>query len=491
MQKEDNSYKHIFRSLGFIGGSQIVIIFIGIIRTKIIAILLGPNGVGIVGIFQNLIDLVRNATSFGINYSGVKKIAEVANQVDSKKTHITIKILRSWALATGIFGMLLMILLSSYFSYSSFSTTKYTYDIILLSMVILFSSVSAGQLALLQGLRKIKEMAKASIAGALLGTFVSLPLYWYYGLQGIVAGIILNSIISFIVSWYFAKKIKIKNYSLSLKETYKEGLDMAKTGIFVVFTLFISSVFMYLIRSQIVKNADVTTVGLFQSVWTISTIYLNVLLNAMLADYFPRLSNLSDNNLLSNKLINEQLEITLLTGTPMLIMMLTLGSVSIKILYTNSFVQALPILQWQIFSSFFTLIIWPLGVIFLARNKGKFMLISELIKQTTYFVIIYFTWQYFGFGSLGFGFFISILFTLIFTIYSVYKITQFSFDSINLKNIFNLSILMVINFLSLQFLNGYLQIAINFSILMITIFYCFKQLNHKINFLSIFKKIKL
>jgi antigen flippase len=488
MQKEDNSYKHIFRSLGFIGGSQIVIIFIGIIRTKIIAILLGPNGVGIVGIFQNLIDLVRNATSFGINYSGVKKIAEVANQVDSKKTHITIKTLRSWALATGIFGMLLMILLSSYFSYSSFSTTKYTYDIILLSMVILFSSVSAGQLALLQGLRKIKEMAKASIAGALLGTFVSLPLYWYYGLQGIVAGIILNSIISFIVSWYFAKKIKIKNYSLSLKETYKEGLDMAKTGIFVVFTLFISSVFMYLIRSQIVKNADVTTVGLFQSVWTISTIYLNVLLNAMLADYFPRLSNLSDNNLLSNKLINEQLEITLLTGTPMLIMMLTLGSVSIKILYTNSFVQALPILQWQIFSSFFTLIIWPLGVIFLARNKGKFMLMSELIKQTTYFLIIYFTWQYFGFGSLGFGFFISILFTLIFTIYSVYKITQFSFDSINLKNIFNLSILMVLNFLSLQFLNGYLQIAINFSILMITIFYCFKQLNHKINFLSIFKK---
>jgi antigen flippase len=490
MQKEDNSYKHIFRSLGFIGGSQIIIIFIGIIRTKIIAILLGPNGVGIVGIFQNLIDLVRNATSFGINYSGVKKIAEVASEVDSNKTHLTIKILRSWALATGVLGMLLMILFSSYFSFISFSTTKYTYDIILLSIVILFSSVSAGQLALLQGLRKIKEMAKASIAGAFLGTFVSLPLYWYFGLKGIVAGIIFNSVISFIVSWYFAQKIKIKNHVLSLRETYMGGIDMAKTGIFVVFTMFMSSVFMYLIRSHIVKNADVATVGLFQSVWTISTLYLNVLLNAMLADYFPRLSELSDNNFLSNKLINEQLEITILTGTPMLILMLTLGSASIKILYTNSFVMALPILQWQIFSSFFTLLIWPLGVLFLARNKGKYMLFSELIKQTSYFLIIYYTWKYFGFASLGYGFFISILFTLIFTIYSVYKITHFSFNRINIKNINNLLILIVLNFLSLQLLNGYIQIAMNFSILIITIFYCFKQLNHKINFLSVFKKIK-
>jgi PST family polysaccharide transporter len=487
VEKENNSYKHIIRSLGFVGGSQIIVIIIGIIKTKIIAIILGPTGVGISGIFQNIIELVRNATSFGINYTGVKKIAEASNDDSKHNISLNIIVLRRWSFATGILGLIIMVIFSKYFSKSSFSDDSHIFDIIALSLVILLSSVSAGQISLLQGLRKIKKMAWASVLGALLGTLFALPLYWILGLEGIVYSMILNAFITLVVSWYFSMKIKIEYVKISILDTFKNGIDMAKTGIFIVINGFIAASVLYVIRAIIIKNADIESVGLFQSVWTISTLYINILLNAMLADYFPRLSQFSDDDIHSNKLINEQLEINLLIGTPMIVIMLTLGNTVITLLYSNLFLKALPVFQWQIYSSFLTLIGWPLGVLYLARNKNKYMLISELIKQILFLSIVYFFWGYSGFNILGIAFFVSFLITLIFVIYSVKNISNFKFEHRNVKNIIILFFLTSAIFSNLFIFEGVIQIVINVTIAFITMCYSLVTLNKRLNILLYLK----
>jgi antigen flippase len=487
VEKENNSYKHIIRSLGFVGGSQIIVIIIGIIKTKIIAIILGPTGVGISGIFQNIVELVRNATSFGINYTGVKKIAEASNNNSKHHISLNIIVLRRWSFATGILGLIMMVIFSKYFSKSSFSDDSHIFDIIALSLVILLSSVSAGQISLLQGLRKIKKMAWASVLGALLGTLFALPLYWILGLEGIVYSMILNAFITLVVSWYFSMKIKMEYVKISFLDTFKNGIDMAKTGIFIVINGFIAAGVLYVIRAIIIKNADIESVGLFQSVWTISTLYINILLNAMLADYYPRLSQFSDDDIHSNKLVNEQLEINLLIGTPMLVIMLTLGNTAISLLYSNLFLKALPVFQWQIYSSFLTLIGWPLGVLYLARNKNKYMLISELIKQILYLFIIYFFWDYSGFNILGIAFFVSMMITVIFVIYSVKNISNFKFELRNIKNIIILFFLTSVIFSNLFIFEGVIQIVINVTITFITMCYSLVTLNKRLNILLYMK----
>jgi PST family polysaccharide transporter len=330
-------------------------------------------------------------------------------------------------------------------------------------------------------------MAWASVLGALLGTLFTLPLYWIFGLGGIVYSMILNSFITLVVSWYFSKKIKIEYVKISILDTFKNGIDMAKTGIFIVINGFIAAGVLYVIRAIIIKNADIESVGLFQSVWTISTLYINVLLNAMLADYFPRLSQFSDDDIHSNKLINEQLEINLLIGTPMLVIMLTLGGTAISLLYSNLFLKALPVFQWQIYSSFLTLIGWPLGVLYLARNKNKYMLISELIKQILYILIIYFFWVYTGFNILGIAFFVSMLITLIFVIYSVEKISSFKFESRNVKNIIILFFLISAVFANLFIFEGVFQVLLNVTITFITMCYPLITLNERLNILEYLK----
>lgn len=368
MENNKESYKQIFKSTTIVGGSQIINIAIGIIRNKVIAILLGPAGVGVSGIFQTIIDLVRNGTGLGINFSGVKNVAE--NNTDPHRVAKTILILRRWEFGTGLVGMIVIIVLCKFFSNYSFGSDAYTFSIAIMSVTLLITAVSAGQLAILQGLRRIGEMAKANLLGSVLGTVISLPLFWWLGISGVVPSMILTALGALTISWLYARRVITEPVQLSLSQTFTEGLGMAKLGFFIVVNGFVATASLYLIRILIRSHLGLDSVGYFQAVWTISTMYINILLNSMLADYFPRLSVIKDDKIASNKLINEQLEMTLLVGTPMLLLMIAFSSLAISILYSSSFHVAISVLKWQMMASFLLLLVGQWVFFIFQKTKG-------------------------------------------------------------------------------------------------------------------------
>lgn len=489
MDIEKNSYKKIVKSTSIVGGSQVFNIILSIFRTKVVAILLGPSGVGIIGIFQTIIDMTRNATGFGINFSAVKFIAEAAGTNDTNRISKTITILRKWAIGTGLFGMFITIILCIPLSKYSFGNNSYALSISILSIILLISSISSAQIALLQGLRMIGKMAKASLYGSILGTITTLLLYWWLGVKGIVPGLIITALSSLIISWSFARNVKIEKRQISLSDTFYSGLNMAKLGFFIVVNGFIAAASMYLIRVLLMSKLGINSVGYFQAVMTISTLYMNILLNSMLADFFPRLSMVHDDNIQSNKLINEQLELTFLIGTPMILGMITFSNLIINLLYTSSFSPAIPVLQWQIAASLFTLISWPLGVMFLAKNKGTYAILAETIKQLIFISIVFVFFNYFGLKVLGIGFFIASFISMMVVIPSVKYLGEFKFSKANRLYIFigSCSVLLVlIN--SLLFNSSLYIYSINISVCIVIVIIYFGKLDQLLGIKGLIKR---
>ncbi|MBF4507171.1 oligosaccharide flippase family protein [Flavobacterium sp. JLP] len=485
MEENKESYKQIFKSTSIVGGAQIINIIIGIIRNKIIAILLGPAGVGVAGIFQTIVELVRNGTGLGINFSGVKNVAE--NNTDSQRVARTILVLRRWEFGTGLVGMLVVIVLCNFFSNYSFGNDGYTYSIAFMSVTLLISAVSAGQLAILQGLRRIKEMAKATLLGSILGTLISLPIFWWFGIAGIVPSMILTALGSLTVSWYYARKVITEKVQLSLSETFSEGLGMAKLGFFIVVNGFVATISLYVIRVLIRTHLGMDSVGYFQAVWIISTMYINILLNSMLADYFPRLSAIKDNKEASNKLINQQLEMTLLVGTPMLMGMIAFATLAINILYTNSFHSAVSVLKWQMMASFFTFISYTVGVLYLSLNKGWYAIIIETLRQIIYISFVFFGWEYFGFNVLGIGFLIANFVCLVFGVYSAKQLNSFKFSIINVKYILILGSFVGLTLFCSLYLEGFIQYILNGVLLILASAFCLYNLNKMLDIKNWFK----
>jgi PST family polysaccharide transporter len=491
MPNINESHKQILKSTGIVGGAQVFSIIIGIVRTKVIAVLLGPSGIGILGILQSTVDLIRNATGFGINFSGVKDVAESSASGNQQQIAKTITILRSWALVTGLLGMLITIALCIPLSNYSFGNDSYALSIAIISLTLVITSISASQIALLQGLRLIGQMAKATILGALLSTIITLPLYWLLGINGIVPAMILTTLISLFVSWLFTRKIKIKKPDISFSDTFKGGWNMARLGFFIVISGFISIATMYIVRKFIVTKLSIDAVGYFQAAWTISTMYINIVLNAMQADFFPRLSAINKDNIASNKLINEQLQMALVVGSPMIISLISCAGIAIHVLYSSKFSTAISILQWQMAGSFFVLILWPMGVMFLAKNKGVFSIIINIVWSFTYLLLVFFGWEYFGFKILGIAYFVAAIFQLLFVFFSTRYLGKFSFSTINLHYIIIFGVATLISMLNVLVNEGYVQYIISGLIMIIVLIFSYSQLKKIINIKMIFRTIIL
>jgi O-antigen/teichoic acid export membrane protein len=83
MNQNKNSYRQIMKATSLFGGVQVINIIIQIIRSKAIAILLGPAGIGLLGLFNTTILVIGNLTNFGLGISGVKDISQ-ANNTENK-----------------------------------------------------------------------------------------------------------------------------------------------------------------------------------------------------------------------------------------------------------------------------------------------------------------------------------------------------------------------------------------------------------------------
>jgi antigen flippase len=483
----DESQKQILKATSIIGGAQFLSIVIGIVRTKAVALLLGPYGLGVVGMLQSIIDIVRNATGFGLNYSAVKDVAEADASGNIHKLNETITVLRNLVLWTGLLGTVLTIIFAKPLSIFTFGNSQYTLSVVYLSITLLLSSISGGQIALLQGKREVKLMAKATLYGAIYSTFISVLVYYLFGINGIVPVLIISSIIPLIFSWYYSRKIKFERQEILFKDSLSKGLGMARLGFFIVVTGFMATLTLYVIRIIIVDKMNIEGVGFFQASWMISTTYIGIILNAMLSDFFPRLSAINNDKQASNKLVNDQLEIALVLGTPMILFLIATAGLLVKILYSASFFNTVSILQWQLFGAFFTLISWPLGVLFLAKNKGKFCVLTDGFWSLLFLGIVFFGWEYFGFKVLGIGDSIAIIFKLLLVFFLVNKIGDFKFSHKNVKTIVFYGFLTVLMMLNVLFFEGYIQYLSSFGLIFIVSIKSLITLNNLYNFRDKFR----
>ena len=206
MDKTQNSFRQIMKATSLFGGVQIFQIIILVIRSKFIAVLLGPAGMGITGLLTSTIGVIAGLTNLGLNVSAVKDIA-AANSTGNETRIATVAIvIRRLVWITGVLGTLITLALSPWLSKLTFGNGEYTFAFVWISITLLFNQLSSGQLILLQGMRKLQYLAKANLYGSALGLVITVPLYYKLGVNGIVPGIIVTSVLSLFLSWFFCKK---------------------------------------------------------------------------------------------------------------------------------------------------------------------------------------------------------------------------------------------------------------------------------------------
>ena len=431
--KEKGSYGEILKSTSLVGGSQVINILIGIVRTKFMAVLLGPAGVGLMGMYQAVTGMVGAVTGLGIGSSGVRQIAEAAGSGDEFRIARTIFTLRRTALVLGVVGMFVAVALSKPLSRVTFGSDDHARAIALLGATLLLGSISGGQVALIQGMRRIADLAALNVIGAAMGTALSVPIIYFWGVSGIVPSLITVSAMTILPSWWYARKIEVQRVSLSITEVMREAKALVTLGLVFMASGLMTTAVLYFIRVLVVRELGMESVGLYQAATNLSSLYIGVILNAMGMDFYPRLTAVAEDNNTVNRLVNEQTEVGLLLATPGLLATLTFAPYVIQIFYSGQFVPAYNVLRWQILGVFLRVVAWPIGFVLLAKGKGKAFLWTELTWNILHVILVWLGMRFFGLEGTGIAFFVLYV-TYTFGILAVvHGISGFGWSSANIR----------------------------------------------------------
>lgn len=450
-KKDNTSYSQIIKSTTIFGGSQAFVILIGIVRTKLIAIILGPAGIGIIGIFQSVIDTMRSSYGMGMDTAGVREIAEIKSKEDKPVLDKAIARFNRWFLVAGLLGLLTCIALCYPISIWVFDNSDYALSVAGLSLAIFFSLLTMGRSTILQGLRKIPQIAKSTMWGSLFGLIFIIPVYLIFGIDGIVPAFAGSALIGFLCVEYYYRNQRIIEVKISNREAFRSGLDTFRLGIYIVISGFIATASMFVVKAFITRNTDIDSAGYFQAAWAITTVYIGLILHAMGSDFFPRLSAVADKADQMKKLVNEQSYIVLVIASPVIIGMIVFSDFVLRILYTSDFTAAESLLRWQILGAFFKVLSWPVAFIMLAKNKGFIFFISESAYYIIYLLSSYLLYPNFGLEAAGIGYLIAYIIYLPLVLYVGYRISGFEWDN-NIPRMLSINLIMVsIAFYLVQF----------------------------------------
>jgi antigen flippase len=426
------SYDQILKSSALVGGSAAANIVIRIVRSKVMAILLGPEGVGLAGLYSSITDLAAVVAGMGVNSSGVREIAAAAASDNSAQIAKTTVVLRRVCFLLGLFGAVLLIAFSRQISVLSFGNTKYTAAICLLSVTIFLRLVSDGQGALIQGMRRISDLAKMSVLGGFLGTVATILVIFFLREEGIVPSMIVGAAVALLISWRYSRKIRIDQSSQALSELGQKVHSLLKLGLAFMVTSLMTMGSAYIVRIIILRQLGLQGAGLYQSAWALGGLYVGFILQAMGADFYPRLTACAHDNSACNRLVNEQAFIGLLLAGPGILGTLTFAPLIITIFYSAKFYGAVHILRWLCLGTFLQVISWPMGFIILAKGRQNVFLLSDFAWTVVYLGLADVCVHYFGIDGAGMAFFGSYIFHVFLTYAIVRRMSGFHWTNENL-----------------------------------------------------------
>jgi PST family polysaccharide transporter len=362
-------FARILRSSALMGGAQAVTLAMAFLRSKLIAVLIGPSGIGLMGVFSTFNGNVATIAGWGLATSAVRTVAGAAD-TDRPQKAAAVRVLGrrlAWA------GLIAVLLLVMPVGQLTFESQRYSLELLIAGLAVPCVVATGMWTALLQAGGHIGSMARTQAISSVLGLLAGLPFIWLFGSVGIALSILLAAAATAYVTWHAARRFCPDDGAApagaDLRELLQFGLIMQLGGV-------LGAVAAYLVRVLILRShgddlaAGLADAGYYQAAAAVTGSLPGVIFSAANSDFYPRVAAAKDED--EARLITEkQVQASLLLALPILMALLTMGPIAVRLLYAPGFEPAVPLLDWFVWAIFLNLLGWPLGFWVSARRSKR------------------------------------------------------------------------------------------------------------------------
>ena len=422
--KQSNISRMAMKAMGIFGGVQVMGILCSIIRTKLVAMWIGPVGIGLFGLFNNALEMIATGTNLGIRSSSVRDISQAHDKSDPGLISRMVTVVRKWSLWLGLAGALLTLVLAPALSQMTFGDSTHIWGFVALSVAVLLQALTNGEYAVLQGTARLKRLASVTLWGTIVGLAVSIPLFYLLRERSILPSILAYAAALAAFAWLLRNR-EYPAASLSRRETFDMGKGFVKLGIFMTLGNFAGILASYAFNAWLNVNTSTEQVGFYQAGYTLINKYTGLILTALGMEYYPRLSKVADSRLRLRAFVSQEINVAIAVMAPVVALFILLRELVVWILYTPEFNVILTFVSWGMVGTIFRTLSWCLAFTILAKGDGKTYLWTEVASAIINLVLNIVFYRWWGLTGLGVAFLVSyLLYTIIVAVvyFRLYKL---------------------------------------------------------------------
>jgi PST family polysaccharide transporter len=378
----------IIRVFSFTSVSTLVRMIAGFISVKVVAVIIGPAGVALVGQLSNFSAIIMAVATGGITTGVTKYIAEYKNDTEVVRGYIgaAVKIVLFFSLLCGLFLILGAPILSNRILLDS----KYSFVFIVFGVTLIFYTANTLLLAVINGYKQFNLYVKASIVSSLIGLLLSLLLVIPFGVNGALLNAVTSQSLVFFIVFFLAKKA---NFSCLEKTYLWNKFDKVKAIRFFRFALmhlvaaFAAPVSQLVIRNYVINYYSLQTAGLWEGMNRLSNVYLMIITSSFGVYYLPRLSELK-----TGVEIRKEIRTAYKVIIPCLLIGLSCVYFGrffiIKTLFSSEFLGMADLFLWRIIGDFLKMASWLISYLMIAKSMTRYFITTEIIFSVLYVLLV-------------------------------------------------------------------------------------------------------
>lgn len=369
----------VLKAMGIFGGVRMLHIIFGVIRVKLIAVLLGPSGVGLFGIFNGAVDTVKAVSQLGVRSSAVRDIAGASESSPTALSTI-VTVVRRWGVMLGVLGAVIMAVGAPWLSRLTFGSGEMTLHYIALAAALFFLSVAGAEEAVLQGSGELGRLAKASVWGVFFGLIVSIPMYFLWGIDSVVPSIIAFSAATCIAILRYRRRGVAAASPVSLGQTFEIGRRFIALGICMTAADFLAQAMSYVFVVWLNNRSGDGEVGLYQAGYTMVNRYVGLIFAALATEYYPRLVRVAASRRRLNAFVAHEMSVILLLLLPAVLLFISFAPWMVRLLYDSRFDAAVPFITIAMAGIVLRGVSYCMSYVILAKGDGVTFLITETVS---------------------------------------------------------------------------------------------------------------
>ena len=405
---------NLLKTSGLTFIATVIQLFVGLVINKAISLFVGPSGLAVIGQFQNISQLAMVVSQGAINKGVVKYTAEYSKNEEDLTTLLStaIKITIVCSVIVGV----ALILLSGYLSNEFLTDENFTFIFIIFGFTILFYSLNSLFLAILNGLKEVKQLILINIVQSLYSLVFTTALIYFFGLKGALIALVTNQSIIFLYIIWKLRNHRVINLGL-LKGLYSSVIatKLSRFALMAITSAIAIPVSHLVIRNYLVDNLGWEQAGYWQAIWYISTMYLTVVTTTLGVYFLPKLSEITDKKALRGELLSGYkviLPIVILVSAVIYI----LKDFIVFILFSDDFKPMIELFLWQLIGDVIKIAAWLLSYLMLAKAMTKRYMAVEVLFNFIFVGISIYMVNSYGLIGITYAFAAS---------YSIYFVTVF------------------------------------------------------------------